>query len=187
MAHFPTDEHARRSPVLASNCVARCRTYAIRPGKPERDGPASARRFETNAARAASFAINELIARIAAADVKRQGHGGTGASAIGRVQEMIMDRTWIFLAALAAPLAVQAAACSQTDPMTQRSGSVESKDCATEARRMQNEIRNAPEGRGGRNDIPEAALHVDEALQQASSGDEAACWRELGKAQSIVP
>lgn len=99
-----------------------------------------------------------------------------------------MDRTSIFIAALVAPLAIQTAACSGTDPMAQKSGAAESKDCATEARRMQDEIRNAPQGRRRTSeDMAEAAVHADEALQQASSGDEAACWRELGKAQSILP
>lgn len=97
-----------------------------------------------------------------------------------------MDRTSIFIAALVAPLALQTAACSGTDPMTQKSGTVESKDCATEARRMQNEIREAPNRPRGER-VPEASLHVDEALQRASEGDQAACWRELGTAQSIMP
>jgi hypothetical protein len=106
-----------------------------------------------------------------------------------RVQEVtIMDRTSILIAALVAPLAIQTAACSGTDPMTQKSGAVESKDCASEARRMQNEIRDAPQGRRRTSeDMAEAALYADEALRQASAGDEAACRRELGKAQSILP
>src|SRR5689334_25326001 len=99
---------------------------------------------------------------------------------------MVMNKRWIFLSALAAFFAVQSAACNRIDPMTQKSGAVESKDCATEARRMQNEIREAPERRRG-DRTPEATLHVNEALQQASAGDQAACWRELAIAQSIRP
>ena len=98
-----------------------------------------------------------------------------------------MDRTWILVAALAAPLAVQTAACQNDpiDPMTQKSGSVESKNCGTEARRMQNVVNNAPEGR--QDNTQEATLYVNEALQQAQAGNQAACWQWLGKAQDILP
>ena len=99
-----------------------------------------------------------------------------------------MDRTWILVAALAAPLALQTAACSQNDPidpMTQKSGSVESKNCGTEATRMQNVVNNAPEGRQDR--TQEATLYVNEALQQAKAGNQAGCWSQLGKAQAILP
>ena len=99
-----------------------------------------------------------------------------------------MDRTAIFIAALVAPLMIQATACSGTDPMTQKSGGGASKDCATEARRMQEAIREAPQGRRRTSeDMAEAALYADEALRQANAGDEAACRRELGKAQGILP
>jgi hypothetical protein len=104
-----------------------------------------------------------------------------------------MFKTWIMTVSLAVPLLVTGAAYSQdnsllqVDPMTQTAGSAESRDCATEANRMQNVVSNLPSGgRHDSTDAAEAALHVQEAQQYAAQGNQKACWDELGKAQFAV-
>jgi hypothetical protein len=103
-----------------------------------------------------------------------------------------MSRSWIVTAGLAVPLLVAQAACSQdssawkVDPMTQTSGSAESKNCATEANRMQNVLSNEPNGRHERTAALEAGVHVQEAQQYAAQGNQKACWDELSKAQFAV-
>jgi hypothetical protein len=102
----------------------------------------------------------------------------------------MMTKSWIMIVGLAMPLLATQAAYAQNnstwkvDPMTQQSGSAESKSCAVEAKRMEREANDAPEGRKDR--TPNAIYHAQLAAQYATEGNEQKCWDELGLAQNYL-
>lgn len=98
-----------------------------------------------------------------------------------------MPKARIVKAGLALTVLLQAAACSHglaVDPMTQTVGKPESKNCATEAKRMQWVAENLPNVNEFRQEL--ASLHVWEAEQAAATGNEKGCWDALGLAQSYM-
>jgi len=99
-----------------------------------------------------------------------------------------MTKAWIVIFCLAAPLLATEAAYSEepmtVDPMTQSAGAAESKDCGTEARRMEHVASDAPDGRKDR--TPNAIYHAQLAERYAADGNDQACWSELGLAQNYL-
>jgi hypothetical protein len=101
-----------------------------------------------------------------------------------------MFKAWIVTVGLAVPLLLAEAGCSQdsswwkVDPVTQTAGSMESKDCATEARRMERVASLLPNNRQNVQAIP--ILYAQEAERAAVEGNERECWSKLGEAQAYI-